>query len=315
MPDLRARACRKRGELLIWVVNAVRVYYRLPPMLRFAAARLRIPLFAAVFLTAGVARSAAQPCAGDCNGDTAVNIAELIRAVNIALELTPLDVCTAVDVNGDGSVGIAELIQAVNRALLSCPPTQPPTATPIATATPTASAIATATATPTETATPTPSPTATATSSPTRTPTAMATATATPTIEYPNVSGLWREDPLQLVSSTCLEIIATAFADELAQRPPCNHQVASIDAIATIVDCNSRAMLGAVDPLGVVTYAVPEETGIVEGCSLSLTAEVRVPAASTPTTASYVFALTFGGTCPLPACTLTASGPWTRIGE
>jgi len=278
-------------------------------MLRFAAARLRIPLFAAVLLTAGAARSAAQPCAGDCNGDTAVTIGELIRAVNIALELTPLEVCTAVDVNGDGSVGIAELIQAVNRALLSCPPTQPPTATP------TASATATTTATPTEATTPTPSPTATATSSPTRTPTAMATATATPTIEYPNVSGLWREDPLQLVSSTCLEIIATAFADELAQRPPCNHQVASIDAIATIIDCNSRAMLGAVDSLGVVTYAVPEETGMVEGCSLSLTAEVRVPAASTPTTASYVFALTFGGTCPLPACTLTASGPWTRIGE
>jgi hypothetical protein len=284
-------------------------------MLRLSAPILRNALLAALLLLAATARVEAQSCVGDCNGDTAVTIGELIRAVNIALGLTPLDVCKAVDVNGDGSVGIAELIQSVNRALLNCPATQPPTLTPTATATPTVTATPSITPTATSTATPTRTPTETATESPTATPPREETATFTPTIEYPDVSGIWREDPLHLVSSTCLEIIATAFADELGQRLPCSHQVSNVNEIATIVDCNSRAMLGSVDPLGVVTYAVPEETGDVQGCTLSLTAAVTVPAAASPTTVTYVFSLAFGGSCPLPACTLTASGPWTRIGE
>jgi hypothetical protein len=59
-------------------------------------------------------------CAGDCNGDGSVTIDELIRGVNIALALAPLDGCPAFDTDGDGSVGVAELVAAVNAALGRC---------------------------------------------------------------------------------------------------------------------------------------------------------------------------------------------------
>jgi streptogramin lyase len=59
-------------------------------------------------------------CAGDCNGDGAVSISELITAVNIALGARSIDTCNAVDANGDGEVRISELITAVSRALNSC---------------------------------------------------------------------------------------------------------------------------------------------------------------------------------------------------
>ena len=59
-------------------------------------------------------------CAGDCDGDGTVSIAELIRMVNIALGSLPLSQCPISDRNGDGMVNISELIGAVGRALSSC---------------------------------------------------------------------------------------------------------------------------------------------------------------------------------------------------
>lgn len=63
----------------------------------------------------------APPCAGDCNGTGVVDIAELVRAVAIALGEAPLEQCAAADGNGDGSITINELIAAVSHALLGCP--------------------------------------------------------------------------------------------------------------------------------------------------------------------------------------------------
>ncbi len=59
-------------------------------------------------------------CVGDCDGDGMVSIAELVRAVNIALAREDVSKCLAVDANKDGEVGINELIQAVNAALAGC---------------------------------------------------------------------------------------------------------------------------------------------------------------------------------------------------
>ncbi len=59
-------------------------------------------------------------CVGDCDGDGMVSISELIRGVNIALELAALDTCAAFDRNGNGAVEISELIAAVNNALDGC---------------------------------------------------------------------------------------------------------------------------------------------------------------------------------------------------
>ena len=64
---------------------------------------------------------AVMGCVGDCNGNGAVAINELIVGVNIALGSTPLSSCPAFDANGDGMVGINELIAAVNNALNGCP--------------------------------------------------------------------------------------------------------------------------------------------------------------------------------------------------
>ncbi|MEO8604897.1 MAG: penicillin acylase family protein [bacterium] len=59
-------------------------------------------------------------CGNDCNGDRAVTIDELLRAVAISLDSQPLDQCPVADWNGDGSVSVDELIRGVNAALMSC---------------------------------------------------------------------------------------------------------------------------------------------------------------------------------------------------
>ncbi len=59
-------------------------------------------------------------CHGDCDGDGQVTIAELIRAVTIALETADVSVCPAVDADGDGTVTVNELILAVLKALGGC---------------------------------------------------------------------------------------------------------------------------------------------------------------------------------------------------
>ena len=60
-------------------------------------------------------------CHGDCDGDGAVSVADLIKGVAIALDLQPLDVCTDFDADHDGSVRVSELISAVNHLLSGCP--------------------------------------------------------------------------------------------------------------------------------------------------------------------------------------------------
>ena len=60
-------------------------------------------------------------CSGDCDGDDAVTIDELITSVLAALDLGSLGLCPSVDTNADLLVTIDELIAAVNQALAGCP--------------------------------------------------------------------------------------------------------------------------------------------------------------------------------------------------
>jgi hypothetical protein len=60
------------------------------------------------------------PCAGDCDGNGRVSIAELIAGVSIALRTASVDICRACDTSGDGTVSIGEIIAAVNKALNGC---------------------------------------------------------------------------------------------------------------------------------------------------------------------------------------------------
>ncbi len=98
---------------------------------------------------------AAVVCGGDCDGDGEVTVTELVTAVNIALESSPVAVCVPVDVNADGTVAVNEVVAAVNNALSGCPQADTPTPSP----------SATATELPTFTATPTPGVVAVPTSS------------------------------------------------------------------------------------------------------------------------------------------------------
>ncbi|MDX2165432.1 MAG: hypothetical protein SF182_00135 [Deltaproteobacteria bacterium] len=62
----------------------------------------------------------AGPCVGDCNGNGAVTIDDLMNMISTALGETPLT-CTAGDPNGDGVIEINEIIQAVDNSLDGCP--------------------------------------------------------------------------------------------------------------------------------------------------------------------------------------------------
>jgi bacillolysin len=59
-------------------------------------------------------------CVGDCNGDGAVTIDELLSMVNIALG-SGSATCAAGDANADGQITIDEILMAVNAALTACP--------------------------------------------------------------------------------------------------------------------------------------------------------------------------------------------------
>jgi len=135
-----------------------------------------------------------EGCVGDCNGNAAVTIDELIALVNIALGNHDVSACDAGDGDGNGEVTVAEIIHAVNHALDGCPvpptPTSTATHTPTVTLTPTQTPTptvtetlrtATRTATATRTRTPTRTPTRTRTTTPTRTPTKTPTGTRTRT--------------------------------------------------------------------------------------------------------------------------------------
>lgn len=261
-----------------------------------------------------IATGASGQCGGDCDGNGAVSIGDLIQAVNISLGRADIAACPAGDTNGDGSMAINELVAAVRNGLNGCPATPTPSQTPLPSATATTTATFPPTSTATSTSTTTSTPTASATPTATVTWTATATATPTATVDYPDVSGSWSEAQLGLASSTCLEVFATEFAAELARRPPCPHQVSTVGPIATVVDCSQRAFLGALDPAGVITYSHPDELGEDGGCTIRLATSVRVPAAVSPTAASYFFEIQFGGTCPLESCELTATAQWIRTG-
>jgi len=62
----------------------------------------------------------ALPCHGDCNDDGEVTVDEIVRGVNIALEVLPVDACSILDADNDGKVTIGEIIAAVNSALNGC---------------------------------------------------------------------------------------------------------------------------------------------------------------------------------------------------
>lgn len=62
----------------------------------------------------------ASSCVGDCGGDGAVTVDEVITGVNIALGSSPLSSCGAFDSNADAAVTVDEILTGVNNALNGC---------------------------------------------------------------------------------------------------------------------------------------------------------------------------------------------------
>ncbi|MEO8606198.1 MAG: hypothetical protein ABI629_26745 [bacterium] len=241
----------------------------------------------------------AQICPGDCDGDGVVRIDELVGGVRIALGDAPLADCPAFDTTPDGVVRIDELVGAASAALAGCPAPPVPTDTPAATDTPSPSA--------------------------TPTPTGTATPTATPTV--PDVSGAWHEDPLAIVSSSCLDAFTAFLAQRFSMRG-CDQTVATVDETRVQVgDCSSQSVESALDRNGTIHVVFPSAGGEVcliddseescpseALCRLALDVSSTIPAATSPTVAHYTFDLGFSGACAdLEACTVQADGTWTRL--
>ena len=129
----------------------------------------------------------AAPCVGDCDGGGSVSVAELITGVNIALGLRDISACAGFDVNGDSMVQVNELIRGVRSALDGCEAVETPTE--VFTETPTGAAPTETPGTPVGTATtaipPTETPTGAATVSATITPEVTATPVGTATTAIP----------------------------------------------------------------------------------------------------------------------------------
>jgi hypothetical protein len=228
-----------------------------------------------------VAGAASAQCPGDCGGDGEVRVEDMVVGVRIALGEVGVDACAAFDTNHDGVVSIDELVRAAGFLLNGCP--LPPT------------------------------PTETPTASPTDTPTTTETPTATPTI--PVVAGAWREEPLTITESTCLPVFNDFLSEQFTNRGACDQEVVSTgETTVRVTDCSEQAVDGTLARDGIIALVFPPATANQEGCELTLNVRSSIPAASSPTTAAYVFDLSFGGVCDeLEDCGVNAEGTWTRL--
>src|SRR5690554_2294778 len=87
-------------------------------MLRLVRPRM---LFLLTALMASPAGGEPTACAGDCDGDGIVTVAELIEAASIVLDGRSPESCPAADADQSGTVDVNELVLAVTRALNGCP--------------------------------------------------------------------------------------------------------------------------------------------------------------------------------------------------
>lgn len=72
-------------------------------------------------LWAAARQALAGACAGDCDEDARVDIAELLAGVNLALGRGGEIICAAGDPDLDGRITVAELLSAIGTALHGCP--------------------------------------------------------------------------------------------------------------------------------------------------------------------------------------------------
>jgi Tol biopolymer transport system component len=106
------------GVLLLPMIVLLYLRRRAMGTLRAAHWQLAAGGLALVLSMCGPSR--ARACAGDCDWSGQVDVSDLVRLVNIALERQPVTGCVAGDRDRAGDVTINELVTAVNHALAGC---------------------------------------------------------------------------------------------------------------------------------------------------------------------------------------------------
>jgi hypothetical protein len=85
-----------------------------------------LPILCALAVLATLAgRATAAPCIGDCSGDGAITVDEIVTGVNVALGVSPMSACPPFDIDASGTLTVDELVSAVDGALRGCESAQP----------------------------------------------------------------------------------------------------------------------------------------------------------------------------------------------
>ncbi len=96
-----------------------------------------LPILVALLAWSAASAGAVDLCIGDCDGNGAVGIDEVLTGVNMALGVVAVTRCPSFDVDVGGSIAINELLGGVRSALDGCVDAAPtPTSTPAPTPTP-----------------------------------------------------------------------------------------------------------------------------------------------------------------------------------
>ena len=93
-----------------------------PPTIRLTptSTRTRTPSRTATPTSTGATPTPGGTCAGDCDGDHQVSIADLTVVLNIVIGDQSLTSCPPADADADGELTIGDVIAAVNNALNGC---------------------------------------------------------------------------------------------------------------------------------------------------------------------------------------------------
>lgn len=214
-------------------------------------------------------------CIGDCNGDGAVAINELILGVNIALNMLDISDCPNLD-NGQGTVTVDRLIAAVNSALCDCgvcPTPAPDTPTPTATG---------------ESVTPSVTPTSGASVS------------------------MWTVDNYEVTSSDCAGAIEDAVLSGL-QAAGSDFTVRQSGEQVEIEDGEGNVLEGTADPDGTV-HVQRTLSGSMGPCDYEVDVDASANLSNSPTTATYDGIVNLSGFClNLSDCSLQITSRWTRL--
>ncbi len=62
----------------------------------------------------------AEPCVGDCDANGTITVEEVVRAVNIVLDILPPERCLAADSSGDRRISVDEVVKSVGNLLGGC---------------------------------------------------------------------------------------------------------------------------------------------------------------------------------------------------